>query len=317
MRATRHDARLAQPEPAAHPLLDGDLRGQLPLGAERRDALQGGRWAPPRRRPRPSPAPPSPARRRAPCRARPRVPSCVTMATVCERRLPSIGLKTRSRVSPPTTMSTRLPRRDQLLRQGSRAAPPRGPRRSGGSWSGAWDRRTPCRAGRSRRGTRGPSPRPATRSPGPPGPGRTRGCRPILPGGMPDGSTKCRRRRNSRSAGIWTATNCPGCARSAISGATIVREWYAPILRVDRTSARTRFTRAAPRGSTDPPRRRRRRSSVAPVAVAAAPRRGTPGSSAAPTGAPRSASMPRTAANTPGSVVMHGTPAAADAVRMK
>ena len=32
---------------------------------------------------------------------------------------------------------------------------------------------------------------------------------------------------------------------------------------------------------------------------------------------PRSASMPRTAANTPGNVVTHGTPAEAEAVRMK
>ena len=38
----------------------------------------------------------------------PRLPSDVTIWIVCDKRLPSIGLKTCSSVSPPTIMSTRL-----------------------------------------------------------------------------------------------------------------------------------------------------------------------------------------------------------------
>ena len=113
---------------------------------------------------------------------------------------------------------------------------------------------------------------------------------------------KCRRNRNSRPSGMRTARNCPGRAFSAISGATSVSEWYAPSFRVDRISARTCFT-PNPR-----PRQRPGRTSAVLAWAPAWPRHGTPGSTEARLGIPRWASMPRTAANTPGSVVMHGTP---------
>ena len=171
----------------------------------------------------------------------PAEPSAVMIAIVCDRRLASIGLNTRSRSSAPTTMSTRLCRaRSSCARKYSDAAPcpsatsrqfvsffgyanalPSGPITSRNSCArAAVSHSVPGTAGLDR---------------------RTRACRPSRRAARPGGSRSGAAGRTRGPRASPMATNCPGRARSAISGATSVREWYAPRRRVDRISARTRL----------------------------------------------------------------------------
>ncbi len=110
----------------------------------------------------------------------------------------------------------------------------------------------------------------------------------------------------------------PGRTRSATSGATIVIEWYAPMRLAFRTSARTRLMlgprhRDASRRDLGGSCPNTSRSWTATAASAASwyscSERGSPPS-------PRTDSIPRSAARTAGSVVMHGMPACAAAARI-
>src|SRR6266508_1401144 len=163
------------------------------------------------------------------------------MTIVCARRLPSIGLKTSSCVSAPTSRSTRLPRaRSSWARKYIGADP----------WPSATSRQVESFAGYAKALPSGPITSrnwcgltsPSQLDPGPRG-SKTNSSVPAHP---PRRDAwwigKWRRSRNVRPAGIATETNCPGRTRSATSGATIVIEWYAPMRLAFRTSARTRLT---------------------------------------------------------------------------
>ena len=103
-----HHAREAEAIPASHALLDRDLCRDLPLAAEssRRAPTS---WLTPRRTTPEQPHFSTISGTASITDPRsPRLPSAVTIWIICDSRLPSIGLNTRSSDSPPTIMSTRL-----------------------------------------------------------------------------------------------------------------------------------------------------------------------------------------------------------------